>query len=105
MDSIFQSAMTTCDFAIHPKNLIPHFKQKDVRIHGSTHSSKMITSLLLCFIGQKVNLKAKAHADYFALGNFPPHIAIDPNKPVKWECEVKQKDKAISLLKKNLQQI
>mgnify|MGYP002817786692 FL=1 len=49
--------------------------------------------------------KPRAHADYFALGNFPPHIAIDPNKPVKWECEVKQKDKAISLLKKNLQQI
>ena len=49
--------------------------------------------------------KPRAHADYFALGNFPPHIAIDPKKPVKWECEVKQKDKAISLLKKNLQQI
>ena len=43
--------------------------------------------------------KPRSHADYFALGNFPPNIAIDPDKPVKWECEVKQKDKAIKLLK------
>ena len=45
--------------------------------------------------------KPRAHADYFALGNFPPHIAIEPNKEAKWECEVKQKDKAIALLCKN----
>tara|TARA_A200000159_G_scaffold98669_1_gene91413 strand:+ start:1311 stop:2303 length:993 start_codon:yes stop_codon:yes gene_type:complete len=43
--------------------------------------------------------KPRAHADYFALGNQPPYIAIDPNRPTKWECEVKQKDKAIKLLK------
>jgi len=45
--------------------------------------------------------KPRAHADYFALGNFPPHIAIEPDKPAKWECEVKQKDKAIALLLQN----
>ena len=46
--------------------------------------------------------KPRAHADYFALGNFPPCIAIDPYKPAKWECEVKGKDKAIALLRKNI---
>ena len=46
--------------------------------------------------------KPRSHADYFALGNFPPNIAIDPDNPVKWECEVKQKDKAIKLLRDNL---
>ena len=43
--------------------------------------------------------KPRSHADYFALGNFPPNIAIDPDQPAKWECEVKQKDKAIRLLR------
>jgi UV DNA damage endonuclease len=47
--------------------------------------------------------KPRAHADYFALGNTPPIIAIEPSKQVKWECEVKQKDKAIRLLKQNFQ--
>jgi len=46
--------------------------------------------------------KPRAHADYFALGNFPPYIAIEPDKPAKWECEVKGKDKAIALLRKNI---
>ena len=46
--------------------------------------------------------KPRAHADYFALGNFPPHIAIDVDRPAKWECEVKGKDKAIRLLQKAL---
>ena len=46
--------------------------------------------------------KPRAHAEYFALGNFPPHIAIEPDKPAKWECEVKGKDKAIALLRKNV---
>ena len=46
--------------------------------------------------------KPRAHADYFALGNFPPHVAIDPDNPVKWECEVKYKDKAIRLLREHL---
>jgi len=46
--------------------------------------------------------KPRAHADYFALGKFPPHIAIEPDKPAKWECEVKGKDKAIALLRKNI---
>jgi UV DNA damage endonuclease len=45
--------------------------------------------------------KPRSHADYFALGNIPPHIAIEPNKEAKWECEVKAKDKAIRLLRKN----
>jgi UV DNA damage endonuclease len=46
--------------------------------------------------------KPRAHAEYFALGNFPPCIAIEPDKPAKWECEVKGKDKAIALLRKNI---
>ena len=46
-------------------------------------------------------LKPRAHAEYFALGNTPPHIAIEPDMPVKWECEVKAKDKAIKLLQEN----
>ena len=46
--------------------------------------------------------KPRSHADYFALGNIPPHIAIDPDQEAKWECEVKGKDKAIRLLKKCL---
>ena len=46
--------------------------------------------------------KPRAHADYFALGSFPPHIAIETDKPAKWECEVKGKDKAIALLRKNM---
>ncbi len=46
--------------------------------------------------------KPRSHADYFALGNSPPYIAIDPDQPAKWECEVKAKDKAIRLLRKNL---
>jgi len=32
----------------------------------------------------------------------PHHIAIEPDKPAKWECEVKGKDKAIALLLKNV---
>ena len=46
--------------------------------------------------------KPRAHADYFALGHIPPMIAIEPNKQVKWECEVKQKDKAIKLLQEQM---
>lgn len=46
--------------------------------------------------------KPRSHADYFALGNFPPHIAIDPDQPAKWECEVKLKDQAIKVLRNNL---
>jgi UV DNA damage endonuclease len=46
--------------------------------------------------------KPRAHAEYFALGNCPPYIAIEPDKPAKWECEVKGKDKAIKLLRDNL---
>lgn len=45
--------------------------------------------------------KPRSHADYFALGNLPPMIAIEPNMEAKWECEVKQKDLAIKLLRKN----
>lgn len=46
--------------------------------------------------------KPRSHADYFALGKFPPRIAIDPNKPAIWECEVKRKDIAIQQLKENI---
>lgn len=46
--------------------------------------------------------KPRSHADYFALGNFPPHIAIEPDQPAKWECEVKLKDQAIKVLRNNL---
>lgn len=43
--------------------------------------------------------KPRSHAQYFALGNRPPHIAIDPDQEAVWECEVKGKDKAIKLLR------
>ncbi len=46
--------------------------------------------------------KPRSHADHFALGNFPPHIAIEPDQPAKWECEVKLKDQAIKVLRNNL---
>jgi len=46
--------------------------------------------------------KPRSHADYFALGNFPPHIAIEPNNEAKWECEVKAKDIAIQILRENM---
>ena len=49
--------------------------------------------------------KPRAHAEYFALGRIPPHVAIESDKPAKWECEVKGKDKAIRLLQKALGQI
>tara|TARA_B100001094_G_scaffold154857_1_gene149868 strand:+ start:3938 stop:4933 length:996 start_codon:yes stop_codon:yes gene_type:complete len=49
--------------------------------------------------------KPRAHAEYFALGNIPPHISIDPDQPAKWECEVKGKDRAIKLLKETLNKI
>ena len=42
--------------------------------------------------------KPRAHADYFALGHFPPYIAVDPDRPAIWECEVKLKDIAIQKL-------
>ena len=45
--------------------------------------------------------KPRSHADHFALGHFPPHIAIEPNHAVKWECEVKLKDIAINKLIEN----
>jgi len=46
--------------------------------------------------------KPRAHADYFALGHFPPKVSIRFDQPIKWECEVKSKDKAIRLLKKQM---
>jgi UV DNA damage endonuclease len=49
--------------------------------------------------------KPRAHAEYFALGNIPPIIAIEPNKEAKWECEVKAKDKAIKLLRQTINDI
>ena len=49
--------------------------------------------------------KPRAHADYFALGHFPPKVSIRFDQPIKWECEVKGKDKAIRLLQKALSQI
>ena len=47
--------------------------------------------------------KPRAHADYFALGHFPPKVSIRFDQPIKWECEVKNKDKAIRLLKQQMQ--
>ena len=46
--------------------------------------------------------KPRSHADYISLGNFPPHIAIDPDQPAKWEIEVKAKCKAIKLLQEQM---
>ena len=46
--------------------------------------------------------KPRAHADYIAFGNFPPHIAIDPKYPAIFEVETKAKDKAIKLLQKQM---
>jgi UV DNA damage endonuclease len=46
--------------------------------------------------------KPRSHADYIALGNFPPHIAIDPDKPAIFEVETKAKDKAIKLLRQQM---
>ena len=46
--------------------------------------------------------KPRAHADYIAFGNFPPYIAIDPDKPAKWEVEVKAKCKAVKLLQEQM---
>ena len=46
--------------------------------------------------------KPRAHADYVAFGNFPPHIAIDPDKPAKWDLECKKKDYAIKLLQQQM---
>jgi len=48
--------------------------------------------------------KPRAHADYFALGHFPPKVSIRFDQPIKWECEVKNKDKAIRLLKQQMQE-
>jgi UV DNA damage endonuclease len=46
--------------------------------------------------------KPRSHADYVAFGNFPPHIAIEPDKPVKWDLECKKKDYAIKLLQEQM---
>jgi UV DNA damage endonuclease len=46
--------------------------------------------------------KPRAHADYVAFGNFPPHIAIDPDKPAIYEVECKKKDLAIKLLQQQM---
>jgi len=46
--------------------------------------------------------KPRSHADYIAFGNFPPYIAIEPDKPAKWEIEVKAKCKAIKLLQRQM---
>jgi UV DNA damage repair endonuclease len=48
------------------------------------------------------NDKPRAHAEYFSYRYSPPIIAINPDQEVKWECEVKAKDKAIKLLQENL---
>jgi UV DNA damage repair endonuclease len=46
--------------------------------------------------------KPRAHADYIALGNFPPYIAIEPDKPAIYEIEAKAKDHAIKLLQEQM---
>jgi len=46
--------------------------------------------------------KPRAHADYISLGNFPPYIAIEPDKPAIYEIETKRKDYAIKLLQEQM---
>jgi len=46
--------------------------------------------------------KPRSHADYVAFGNFPPYIAIDPDKPAIYEIETKRKDYAIKLLQQQM---
>jgi len=46
--------------------------------------------------------KPRSHADYVAFGNFPPHIAIEPDKPAIFELECKKKDYAIKLLRQQM---
>jgi UV DNA damage repair endonuclease len=46
--------------------------------------------------------KPRAHANYFSYMYSPPYIAIRPDQEVKWECEIKSKDKGIKLLQENL---
>jgi UV DNA damage repair endonuclease len=46
--------------------------------------------------------KPRAHADYIAFGNFPPYIAIEPDKPAIYEIETKRKDYAIKLLQEQM---
>ena len=46
--------------------------------------------------------KPRSHADYIAFGNFPPHIAIEPDKPAIYEIEIKRKDYAIKLLQEQM---
>ena len=46
--------------------------------------------------------KPRAHADYIAFGNFPPYIAIEPDKPAIFEVECKKKDYAIKLLQEQM---
>ena len=46
--------------------------------------------------------KPRSHADYVAFGNFPPHIAIEPDKPAIFEVECKKKDYAIKLLQEQM---
>lgn len=46
--------------------------------------------------------KPRSHADYIAFGNFPPHIAIEPDKPAIYEIEIKRKDYAIKLLRQQM---
>jgi UV DNA damage repair endonuclease len=47
--------------------------------------------------------KPRSHADYVAFGNFPPHIAIEPDKPAIFELECKKKDYAIKLLQQQME--
>ena len=46
--------------------------------------------------------KPRAHADYFSYKFAPPTFCVRNDQPIKWECEVKHKDKAIRLLRENL---
>ena len=48
--------------------------------------------------------KPRAHADYFSYKFSPPTFCVREDQPIKWECEVKHKDKAIRLLRDNLSQ-
>ena len=95
-------------FAIPQRKAIFHFKQRRCAYTWVNQAANEIDIRLFSPVfhwSEGKPEKPRAHADYFALGNTPPHIAIDVDRPVKWECEVKGKDKAIRLLQKALGQI
>jgi UV DNA damage repair endonuclease len=78
-------------------------KQNVVHIHGLIKEKVKIILSLLSFIGQKASPKNLALMQIiFLFGNFPPYIAIEPDKPAIYEIETKRKDYAIKLLQEQM---